>query len=474
MMDCDTTGVEPDIALIKYKKLVGEGYLKIVNNTVPAALKKLGYSAEETQEILDYINDNETIEGAPGLKPEHLPVFDCAFKPVNGERSIHYMGHVRMMGAIQPFISGAISKTVNMPEAATAEEIEKVYLEGWKLGLKAIAVYRDNSKRSQPLSTGKKKDGDIIDSEVVANLKKELAKAQAEAALPHRRRLPAERTAVTHKFDIAGHEGYITVGLYPDGQPGEIFLKMAKEGSTVSGLMDSFATTVSVALQYGVPLRDLVNKFAHVRFEPSGFTGNGEIPIAKSIVDYIFRWLGSRFLESDDKAALGLVDRSGTGYESPALGSSAASSFGATSPFAGARSTTPAQDELPSAAGGASTAPAETTDEPKASVAVDTAPKSEGGATASGTGSPVVAASTPTEGATRDGFAVIATNGHAAAAPKASNGNGAGTVTLSLGKANVAFKIQEDAPSCAECGSIMVRNGSCYKCLNCGSTSGCS
>ncbi len=239
MMDCDTTGVEPDIALIKYKKLVGEGFLKIVNQTVPSALRKLGYDATQVEEILAYINDRETIEGAPHVKPQHLSVFDCAFKPVNGERSIHYMGHVRMMGAIQPFISGAISKTVNMPEAATAEEIEKVYLEGWKLGLKAIAVYRDNSKRSQPLSTGKKKDGDIVDSEVVAKLKKDLQKAQAEAALPHRRRLPSERTAVTHKFDIAGHEGYITVGLYPDGQPGEIFLKMAKEGSTVSGLMDS-------------------------------------------------------------------------------------------------------------------------------------------------------------------------------------------------------------------------------------------
>ena len=318
MMDCDTTGVEPDIALVKYKKLVGEGFLKIVNQTVPAALRKLGYGAEQVSEILDYIAERETIEGAPHLKPEHLPVFDCAFKPANGERSIHYMGHVRMMGAIQPFIRGAISKTVNMPEAATAQEIEQVYLEGWKQGLKAIAIYRDNSKRSQPLSTSKKKDSDAVsDTEVVAQLKKQLAAAQAEAAKPHRHRLPSERAAVTHRFDISGHEGYITVGLYPDGQPGEIFLKMAKEGSTVSGLMDSFATTVSVALQYGVPLRDLVNKFAHVRFEPSGFTGNQEIPIAKSIVDYIFRWLGSRFLSPDDKASLGLIDRSAIVDEAP-------------------------------------------------------------------------------------------------------------------------------------------------------------
>ena len=397
MMDCDTTGVEPDIALIKYKKLVGEGFLKIVNQTVPSALRKLGYDATQVEEILAFINDHETIEGAPHVKPQHLSVFDCAFKPVNGTRSIHYMGHVRMMGAIQPFISGAISKTVNMPEAATAEEIETVYLEGWKLGLKAIAVYRDNSKRSQPLSTGKKKDGDIIDSEVVANLKKELAKAQAEAALPHRRRLPSERTAVTHKFDIAGHEGYITVGLYPDGQPGEIFLKMAKEGSTVSGLMDSFATTVSVALQYGVPLRDLVNKFAHVRFEPSGFTGNGEIPIAKSSIDYIFRWLGSRFLGPDDKAALGLIDRSGTGESAPSGFGAGAAAFGFGSPSASAVAT-PAPVVEPAAADKAP--------EPKATaVAVDAAPVVAG--------SPSVPAPTKPAG---DELAVIATNGHAAPA----------------------------------------------------------
>ena len=258
------------------------------------------------EEIVAFIDERETIEGAPGLKPEHLSVFDCAFKPVNGVRSIGPMGHVRMMAAVQPFLSGAISKTVNMPEAATPDEIEQVYLEGWRLGLKAIAIYRDNSKRSQPLSTGKKKGGDAVEPEAVAALRAQLVAAQAEAIKPHRRRLPSERAAVTHKFEIAGHEGYITVGLYPEGQPGEIFLKMAKEGSTVSGLMDTFATSVSLALQYGVPLRDLVNKFAHVRFEPSGFTGNSEIPIAKSIVDYIFRWLGARFLQADDRAGLGL------------------------------------------------------------------------------------------------------------------------------------------------------------------------
>ena len=455
MMDCDTTGVEPDIALIKYKKLVGEGFLKIVNQTVPAALRKLGYGAEQVDEILQYLTEHETIEGAPHLKPQHLPVFDCAFKPANGERSIHYMGHVRMMGAIQPFISGAISKTVNMPEAATAEEIEKVYLEGWKLGLKAIAVYRDNSKRSQPLSTGKKKGGDVadaIDSEVVEQLKKQLAKAQAEAGLPHRRRLPSERTAVTHKFEISGHEGYITVGLYPDGQPGEIFLKMAKEGSTVSGLMDAFATTVSVSLQYGVPLKDLVNKFAHVRFEPSGFTGNQEIPIAKSLVDYIFRWLGSRFLTTADKANLGLIDRSALVDEAP-----------------------PAP--TPGSAGTSAAAPSPTADAiAPASAAPD--------ATARASDTPrATAVAAPPEPA-QDALAIIATNGHANGHTANGNGNGKttngsgngspATITLNLGATKVSFQTQADAPSCADCGSIMIRNGSCYKCLNCGSTSGCS
>src|SRR5262245_40245455 len=369
MMDCDTTGVEPDIALIKYKKLVGEGFLKIVNQTVPAALRKLGYGAEQVSEILDYIGERETIEGAPHLKPEHLPVFDCAFKPTNGARSIHYMGQGRMMGAIQPFISGAISKTVNMPEAATAEEIEQVYLEGWKQGLKAIAIYRDNSKRSQPLSTSKTRDqGSAEDKQTIEQLRKQLETLRVEATKPHRQRLPSERTAITHKFDIAGHEGYITVGLYPNGQPGEIFLKMAKEGSTVSGLMDSFATTVSVALQYGVPLRDLVNKFAHVRFEPSGFTGNQEIPIAKSIVDYIFRWLGSRFLSPDDKAMLGLVDRSAMVSDAPTSGGFGGfgGGFGSLpSASAEAISSAPAIEPAPST---------DENDEPKASVAVEEAP----------------------------------------------------------------------------------------------------
>ncbi len=448
MMDCDTTGIEPDIALIKYKKLVGEGYLKIVNNTVPGALRRLGYTPTQVEEIVAFVDERETIEGAPGLNPDHLTVFDCAFKPRNGVRSILPMGHVRMMAAVQPFLSGAISKTVNMPEAATVEEIEQIYLEGWKLGLKAIAIYRDNSKRSQPLSTSKLKSDDETKAagDVVVELRKQLAAAQAEATKPHRRRLPSERTAVTHKFDIAGHEGYITVGLYPDGQPGEIFLKMAKEGSTVSGLMDTYATAISLAMQYGVPLRDLVNKFSHVRFEPSGFTGNSEIPIAKSIVDYIFRWLGSRFLTGDDRAALGIQDRGNVVPAAPfAFGGATAAAYA------------PEAEEGPIAIDEANEPPATT-------------------ATAVATAS-AQAAPPPVSAKADLPVVAPAKNGHASGNGNG-NGNGkssaASALAASLGAERTAFKIQEDAPSCMECGSIMVRNGSCYKCLNCGSTSGCS
>ncbi|MGH7609348.1 MAG: vitamin B12-dependent ribonucleotide reductase, partial [Candidatus Dormibacteria bacterium] len=251
MLDCDTTGVEPDIALVKYKKLVGGGLLKMVNGTVPSALLRLGYGEEAISDIVAYINERDTIEGAPHLREEDLAVFDCAFPPANGQRSISWQGHVRMMAAVQPFISGAISKTVNLPQDATPEDVEQAYTDAWKLGLKAIAVYRDGSKRSQPLSTSEKQ----------ATFTGQEAGAP-EAARPARRRLPLERAAITHKFDIQGHEGYLTVGLYEDGQPGEIFLKMAKEGSTLSGMMDSFATSVSVALQYGVPLRLFCAKFA--------------------------------------------------------------------------------------------------------------------------------------------------------------------------------------------------------------------
>jgi ribonucleoside-diphosphate reductase alpha chain len=295
MMDCDTTGVEPDIALIKYKKLVGGGLLTMVNNTVPRALKRLGYDVKQIEEIYEYIKEHETIEGTPHLKDEDLAVFDCAFKPANGSRSIHYMGHVRMMGAVQPFISGAISKTINMPNDATVEDIMQAYMESWKLGLKAVAIYRDGSKRTQPLNTSKD------------NEEKKASAAEGKETRLLRRKLPDERRSITHKFDIAGHEGYITAGMYEDGQPGEIFITMSKEGSTISGLMDSFATAISMALQYGVPLRVLVDKFSHMRFEPSGFTKNPDIPMAKSIMDYIFRWLATKFLDGDAQQEIGIV-----------------------------------------------------------------------------------------------------------------------------------------------------------------------
>ena len=373
MLDCDTTGVEPDIALVKYKKLVGGGLLKMVNGTVPSALRKLGYGEEAISAILAYINEHDTIEGAPHLREDDLAVFDCAFPPANGQRSISWQGHVRMMAAVQPFISGAISKTVNLPQDATPEDVEQAYTDAWKLGLKAIAVYRDGSKRSQPLSTSRKQ----------ATYSGQ--EAAEPAARPARHRLPSERAAITHKFDIQGHEGYLTVGLYEDGQPGEIFLKMAKEGSTLSGMMDSFATSVSVALQYGVPLRLFCAKFAHTRFEPAGYTGNPEIPIAKSIVDYIFRWLAARFLSAEDRDALGIISRR-------------------------------EESEDLAAVAGAVIAPARRVSMPPAP-------------------------------------------GQASAKQLSSE---------------LTFRNQEDAPSCSDCGSLMVRNGACYKCMNCGSTSGCS
>src|SRR6185312_11933201 len=363
MMDCDTTGVEPDIALEKYKKLVGGGLMKIVNQTVPMALTKLGYTAQQVKEIVEYIDENETIEGAPHIKDNHLPVFDCAFKPARGVRSIHYMGHVRMVGAVQPFISGAISKTVNVPKDATVEEIQQAYIDSWRLGTKAVSIYRDGSKRTQPLNTSRDK---------------EKTAAAAVDPGPRRRKLPDERHALTHKFDIQGHEGYITVGLFDDGQPGEIFLVMAKEGSTISGFADAFAQAISYALQYGVPLQALVDKFSHVRFEPSGMTRNAEIRFAKSIVDYIFRWLASKFLPNDAQYNAGVNLRElehGNGHTL-----------------------------MPTA--------------------------------------PVPQPAAPT--------AAAAANPHA------------------------TIQNQEDAPPCSTCGSIMIRSGACYKCVNCGNTSGCA
>jgi ribonucleoside-diphosphate reductase alpha chain len=302
MMDCDTTGVEPDIALVKYKKLVGGGMLKLVNQTVPSALSKLGYTESQVSAITAHIEATGTIEGAPELVDQHLAIFDCAFKPQNGTRSISHLGHIKMMGSVQPFISGAISKTVNLPETATVEDVTDAYVQAWKHGVKAIAIYRDGSKKVQPLSTGKE----------TSNSRKEAAAAVTETILVARprRRLNDTRASLTHKFTIEGHEGYITVGLFEDNTPGEIFVTMAKEGSTLSGMMDAFATSISLSLQYGVPLAHLVEKFAHMRFEPSGWTGNSELGFAKSIVDYVFRWMGYRFLSADDKIAIGLVHTS--------------------------------------------------------------------------------------------------------------------------------------------------------------------
>ncbi|MBK9071806.1 MAG: vitamin B12-dependent ribonucleotide reductase [Myxococcales bacterium] len=399
LMDCDTTGVEPDIALVKYKRLVGGGVLKIVNGTVPEALSRMGYSAKEVEGIIDYISKQDTIEGAPGLKPEHVAVFDCAFRSANGTRSIHYMGHLRMMAAAQPFLSGAISKTVNLPTDCTVQDIEDAYIEAWKMGLKAIAVYRDGCKRTQPLSTSMKQatsDGSqqvaIVSDEMALSmlspeerrLVEDLRARKLRPAGPpmaNRYKLPSERASFTHKFSIGGHEGYITVGLYDDGSPGEIFVRMAKEGSVIAGLMDSFATSVSLSLQHGVPIHVLCEKFKGTRFEPSGFTGNQEIPIATSIMDYLFRWLSLRFP----------VDGQ------PTLRHPAARE---------------AQLDLPKISVAATSSQTVIGDKPVAGVQVEVRAQ--------------------------------------------------------------AWVQETDAPPCHECGTLMVRNGACHKCPNCGSTSGCS
>jgi len=414
MMDCDTTGIEPDLALVKYKKLVGGGMIKIVNNTVPNALFKLGYSSEQANAIVSYIDATGTIEGAPGLKEEHLPVFDCSFKPAKGTRAIHYTGHIKMMAATQPFISGAISKTVNLPHDASIEDIAEAYLEAWRQGLKAVAIYRDGSKGAQPLnvSDGNKAKA-ATGSQQPASSQTNVPSAsggpaavtpaieiQDQGAPPKavRHRLPEERASVTHKFSIAGHEGYITVGLYPNGQPGEIFIKMAKEGSTVSGLMDAFATSVSLALQHGVQLKVLCEKFAHTRFEPSGWTGNPNIQYAKSITDYIFRWLQLRFIEPQQGDLFEGMLRKPTVVVDPAASASLL--------------------------------------EPPQSVGL--------------------------------------------AGPTSASAQGlAGSGKREAGSLHPADALREivdlgDAPLCHVCGSIMTRNGSCYRCMSCGSTSGCS
>ena len=391
-MDCDTTGIEPDLALVKYKKLVGGGMIKIVNNTVPTALFKLGYTHDQTDAIVSYIDATGTIEGAPLVKDEHLPVFDCSFKPAKGTRSIAYMGHLKMMAAAQPFISGAISKTVNLPEAASVEEIMDAYIQAWKLGLKAVAIYRDGCKKAQPLSAAGTKTAEASNARGATGVSPVQVEEDLNApprAVRHR--LQDERPSITHKFDVAGHEGYITVGLYPNGDPGELFIKMAKEGSTVSGLMDSFALAVSMALQHGVPLKLLCDKFAHTRFEPSGWSKTPEIGYAKSIMDYIFRWLQLRFLTGQQQLL-----------------------------FENLR--------------------------PKLSAANGQLPE------AGDVGATRVAGEPSARAESRE--------------PRAGSVHAADALAglIDLG----------DAPSCHVCGSIMVRNGSCYKCMSCGSTSGCS
>ncbi len=397
LMDCDTTGIEPDIALVKYKWLVGGGMLKIVNNTVPEALTWLGYTDAERDAILKYVDEQDTIEGAPGLKPEHVGVFDCAFKAKNGTRTIHHMAHIKMMAAVQPFVSGAISKTVNMPNDATVADVEDVYMTGWKLGLKAIAIYRDGSKRQQALTTSKEKDSGKAHASptaMVTETPAEIPTVKISASTdnaPRRRRLPDERRAITHKFTIGSHKGYLTVGLYDDGTPGELFITMAKEGSVISGMMDAFSASVSVGLQYGVPLQVLVNKFVHTRFEPSGFTSNPNIRIAKSLIDYIFRWLAMKFLSVEAQVSVGINVVEQVAAVDTAL---------------------PLTDAQPT---------------------------------------------------------IFESNLASKANPVMSPGTAPAKATHTA-----TFDNQSDAPACDTCGSMMVRNAACYKCLNCGATSGCS
>ena len=389
MMDCDTTGVEPDIALVKYKKLVGGGVIKLVNNTVPRALRKLEYSQEQVEAIVQFVDEHETIEGAPDLRDEHLSVFDCAFTPLKGSRSINSSGHIKMMGAVQPFISGAISKTVNMPTEASPEEIAGAYQLAWKEGVKALAIYRDGSKRTQPLSTGK------------------ALPEPTQAARPVRRRMPDEREAITHHFSIADHDGYVTVGKYEDGSPGEVFMKMAKQGSTVAGLMDSLAICMSLALQHGVPLQVMVDKLSHMRFEPSGFTGNPQIPMAKSIVDYLVRWLSAKFLSENEQRQVGIITEQLR---------------------AEAKAITDAEANARIGDGDTGTPAGKVIELPKAD-------------------------------------------------PSAGSTNTPGQTEIPLSPAQggaYTFRMQTDGAICSSCGWTMIRSGSCYKCENCGSTSGCS
>ncbi len=430
MMDCDTTGIEPDIALVKYKQLAGGGMLKIVNNMVPNGLRKLGYNQHQIEAIVAFINENDTIEGAPELEDDHLSVFDCAFKPAGGVRSIPWQAHVTMMAAAQPFLSGAISKTVNMPSDVTAQDIADAYFWGWQLGLKAIAIYRDGSKQSQPLNTTDGKGAEAGEEKVITKT------VEKVVFKPRRERLEDTRQSVTHKFSIAGHEGYLCVGLYPDGRPGEIFITMAKEGSTIGGIMDSFGTSLSIALQYGVPLEVLVNKFSHTRFEPMGHTSNKDIRIAKSVVDYIARWLGLTFLSGHPE-------------------------YGRKAPTGAAGPNTAA----PSAVG---------TETPTATLGGN-GPISE---------APATLARFTGEGLPPVDFEALSRAGLVLRTPAPENGNGSSNgnghalpieMTGSLRDQESQFaNFQGDAPSCDGCGMITVRNGNCYLCYNCGNSMGCS
>jgi ribonucleoside-diphosphate reductase alpha chain len=428
LMDCDTTGIEPDIALVKYKWLVGGGLMKIVNSTVKSALIRLGYDGLQLEDILKHLDEHDTIEGAPHLKEEHLPVFDCAFRPAKGRRCISYMGHIRMMSAVQPFLSGAISKTVNLPTEATVEDVQDAYIESWKLGLKAVAIYRDGSKGQQVLRTSvkeeKKEEVKTAAPEqqaVIEDLRQQLEDALAKPKVeyrPLRRRLPDERRSVTHKFSVAGHEGYITVGLYDDGKPGEMFIRMAKGGSVISGLIDAFACTTSIALQYGVPLKVLVNKFVHLRFEPSGFTSNPNIRIAKSIIDYLFRWLAFKFLPVEDQLAVGV------NFDAATLAD--------------------AGKEDMDASHGSKEDDDDVDGDDDGQVQMSIGDK---------------ARDLPDEAApVMDDVREIGIE---------IDENSSNALTMS-------FDVQSDAPPCDTCGAIMVRNGACYKCMNCGATSGCS
>lgn len=433
LMDCDTTGIEPDIALVKYKQLAGGGMLKIVNQTVPLALRKLGYDEPAVENILAYIDKNDTIEDCPEIQDEHLSVFDCAFKPRLGKRSIAWQAHIKMMAEAQPFLSGAISKTVNMPRETTPEDIAGAYVEGWRLGLKAIAIYRDGSKESQPLGTSTESDKN----------------AEKVVAAPRRERLPDTRRSVTHKFNVGGHEGYITVGLYDDGRPGELFITMAKEGSTIGGLMDSFGTAVSMSLQYGVPLEVYTKKFSHTRFEPWGYTKNPDIPVAKSLVDYIFRWMGTEFLP---------------GYREANRPAGSSSGGEAAAGDDGESESEPAAMKASGHANGQE--------------ATNGKHNSSGQLTTSRGRHP----------SGRNGKAAVTARAATLSAPKRKGQDGTTAALLERAGLRMAenpeasaddrqsqfAKFQIDAPACDNCGSITVRNGNCYLCHNCGNSMGCS